>query len=56
MVLKSILEFAEGRFKALMEGTDIPPDIMKSVLQVGAYTGNTLVYDWFVQRMDQSRD
>ncbi|MGB5748149.1 MAG: M1 family metallopeptidase [Desulfobacterales bacterium] len=52
---KSILEFAQGRFKALMEGTDIHPDIMKSVLQVGAYTGNTLVYDWFVQRMDQSR-
>jgi len=52
---KSILEFAQGRFKALMEGTDIHPDIMKSVLQVGAYTGNTLVYDWLVQRMDQSR-
>jgi len=51
----STLKFAQGRFKALMEGADIHPDIMKSVLQVGAYTGNTLVYDWFVQRMDQSR-
>jgi tricorn protease interacting factor F2/3 len=28
---------------------------MKSVLQVGAYTGNDQVYDWFVQRMDQSQ-
>ena len=52
---KSTLEFAQGRFKVLMKGTDIHPDIMKSVLQVGAYTGNYRVYDWFVQRMDQSR-
>ena len=38
-----------------MAGADIHADIMKSVLQVGAYTGNSKVYDWFVQRMDQSR-
>ena len=48
-------EFARDQLKALMEGADIHPDIMKSVLQVGAYTGNDRVYDWLVQRMDQSR-
>jgi tricorn protease interacting factor F2/3 len=50
----SVLEFARGRFKALMAGDDIHPDIMKSVLQVGAYTGHNQAYDWFVQRLDQS--
>jgi tricorn protease interacting factor F2/3 len=51
----SAQDFARGQFAALMEGADIHPDIMKSVLQVGAYTGNDQVYDWFVQRMDQSQ-
>jgi tricorn protease interacting factor F2/3 len=48
-------EFARDRFKALMKGADIHPDIMKSVLQTSAYTGGERVYDWFVQRMGQSR-
>jgi aminopeptidase N len=48
-------QFARDQFKALMEGADIHPDIMKSVLQVGAYTGDQRAYDWLVQRMDQSR-
>ena len=48
-------EFARDRFKALMAGADIHPDIMKSVLQAGAYSGNGQVYDWLVQRMDQSQ-
>jgi tricorn protease interacting factor F2/3 len=49
------VEFARDRFKALMEGADIHPDIMKSVLQASAYTGDERVYNWFVERMDQSR-
>ena len=49
------MEFARDRFKALVAGADIHPDIMKSVLQAGAYTGNAQVYDWLVQRMDQSQ-
>jgi tricorn protease interacting factor F2/3 len=51
----SVLEFARDRFKALAAGADIHPDIMKSVLQAGAYTGNGQVYDWLVQRLDQSQ-
>jgi aminopeptidase N len=49
------VDFARKRFKALMQGAEIHPDIMKSVLQASAYTGDQRVYDWFVQRMDQSR-
>ncbi len=48
-------EFARDRFKALKQGADIHPDIMKSVLQASAYTGDDRAYAWFVQRMDQSR-
>ena len=48
-------EFARDRIKSLIAGADIHPDIMKSVLQAGAYTGNDQVYDWLVQRMDQSQ-
>jgi tricorn protease interacting factor F2/3 len=52
---EAALDFARDRFKALMAGTDIHPDIMKSVLQAGAFTGNGQVYDWLVERMDQSQ-
>ncbi|MGD9302059.1 MAG: M1 family metallopeptidase, partial [Desulfobacterales bacterium] len=52
---QAAIEFARDQFKALMAGADIHPDIMKSVLQAGAYTGNGQVYDWLVQRMDQSK-
>ena len=52
---EAAIEFARDQFKALMAGADIHPDIMKSVLQAGAYTGNGQVYDWLVQRMDQSQ-
>ena len=47
--------FARDCCKALMEGSDIHPDIVKSVLQASAYSGDQQVYDWFVQRLDQSR-
>jgi tricorn protease interacting factor F2/3 len=52
---EAAIDFARERFKALMGGADIHPDIMKSVLQAGAYTGDDQVYDWLVQRMDQSQ-
>jgi len=52
---EAAIEFARDRFKSLMAGADVHPDIMKSVLQAGAYTGNSQVYDWLVQRIDQSQ-
>ncbi len=52
---EAAIEFARDRFKSLAAGGDIHPDIMKSVLQAAAYTGDDQVYDWLVQRMDQSQ-
>jgi aminopeptidase N len=48
-------QFARDRFKALVAGDDIHPDIMKSVLQAGAYTGDSQAHDWLVERMDESQ-
>jgi aminopeptidase N len=48
-------DFAGARFKALMAGDDVHPDIMKSVLQAGAYTGDRQAYAWLVERMEQSQ-
>ncbi len=48
-------DFAGERFKALMAGDDVHPDIMKSVLQTGAYIGDSQAYDWLIERMDQSQ-
>ncbi|MBW2657787.1 MAG: M1 family metallopeptidase, partial [Deltaproteobacteria bacterium] len=52
---ETVLDFARGQFAALMEGAHIHPDIMKSVLQVGAFTGNDPEYNWLTRRMDQSQ-
>ncbi len=52
---ETVLDFARGQFAALMEGAHIHPDIMKSVLQVGAFTGNDREYNWLTRRMDQSQ-
>jgi tricorn protease interacting factor F2/3 len=51
----SALEFARSRFAILLEGGNIHPDIIKSVFQVGAFTGNDQAYAWFVQRLEQSQ-
>jgi tricorn protease interacting factor F2/3 len=47
--------FARDCHQALVDGNDIHPDIIKSVLQASAFTGNQQVYDWLIQRLDQSR-
>jgi tricorn protease interacting factor F2/3 len=52
---EAAIEFAREQFKALAAGGNIHPDIMKSVLQAAAYTGDDRVYDWLVQRADQSQ-
>ncbi len=46
--------FARDCHKALVEGNDIHPDIIKSVLQTSAFAGNQQVYDWLIERLDQS--
>jgi tricorn protease interacting factor F2/3 len=51
----SALEFAGNKFSSLMDGDAIHPDIMKSVMQVGALSGNEQVFDWFDQRFRDSQ-
>jgi len=51
---KPSTEFARGKFNQLMEGNPCHPDIMRSVMQVGALTGNRNVFDWLDRRLQAS--
>ncbi len=47
-------EFACGKFSSLMSGGSIHPDIMKSVMQVGAWYGTRETFGWFDERLKSS--
>ena len=49
------VEFVRSQFVALTDGKTIHPDIMKSVLQVAALTGDNNVFDWLDQRLQSSQ-
>ena len=42
--------FAGGRFGDLMAGKPVHPDICKSVMQAGAFSGGESVLEWFFRR------
>jgi aminopeptidase N len=46
--------FALGRFSSLIRGEKLHPDIMKSVMQVGALHGGEEALDWFSRKMKTS--
>jgi aminopeptidase N len=50
----TVLEFAGRQFKALTRGDTVHPDIIKSVMQAGAFTGDGPVFDWFAQQFRNS--
>jgi aminopeptidase N len=50
----AVLEFARGQFNTLTRGDSVHPDIIKSVMQAGAFSGNTHDFDWFDQRFRNS--
>ena len=52
---QSTLDFIHDQFAALMSGAAVHPDIMKSVMQAGALSGNGQVFDWFDQRLRASQ-
>jgi tricorn protease interacting factor F2/3 len=52
---RATLDFVRDRFGALMTGAAIHPDIMKSVMQAGALSGDARVFDWFDQRFQVSQ-
>ena len=49
-----VTEFAQSKFNALHEGHPVHPDIMRSILQVGAYKGSEKTFDWLVNRLHTS--
>ena len=49
------LDFIRDRFAALRNGDAVHPDIMKSVMQAGALSGDEQVFDWFTQRLQASQ-
>jgi len=52
---ESALDFARDQFRSLMNGGAVPPDILKSVMQVGALTGNEQAFEWFDRRLQESQ-
>jgi len=51
---EEVLEFAMERFSSLARGEKIHPDIIKSVMQVGALTGSNEAFEWFEKRLQSS--
>jgi aminopeptidase N len=49
--LEDAADFAARRFHALTRGEPVHPDIMKSVMQVGAWTGVEGAFGWFKDRL-----
>jgi aminopeptidase N len=52
---QSTLDFVHDQFAALMKGDTVHADIMKSVMQAGALSGNEQVFDWFDQQFQVSQ-
>ena len=52
---RPVLDFVRDQFGGLMTGATVHPDIMKSVMQAGALTGDGRVFDWFDQRFQVSQ-
>jgi tricorn protease interacting factor F2/3 len=51
---ESAIEFASDQFTGWMQGKAVHPDIMKSVMQIGAYAGNEQTFEWLDQRFQSS--
>jgi aminopeptidase N len=49
-----VLEFAAAKFSSLMRGKTLHPDIMRSVMQIGALQGDKSVFEWFTERLASS--
>jgi len=51
---KGVAEFAQRMFSVLLKGGKVHPDMMKSVFQVGAFSGGGETLDWFAKRSEAS--
>jgi tricorn protease interacting factor F2/3 len=48
-------DFARKQFAGLMHGKTVHPDLMKSVMQVGAFSGDDQTFEWLDQRFQSSK-
>lgn len=51
---KDVERFALDRFASLLQNQTIHPDMMKSILRVGALNGDENVFNWLVDRLSRS--
>jgi tricorn protease interacting factor F2/3 len=51
---EDVLEFATAKFSSLMRGEKLHPDIMRSVMQIGALQGDNSVFEWFNKKLASS--
>jgi len=49
------LDFAGNQFTAWMRGGTVHADIMKSVMRVGALSGDDKTFDWFDRQLQESK-
>lgn len=49
------IQFANKKLSSLMQNASVHPDIMKSVMQVGALNGNMQVFTWLDERFQSSQ-
>jgi tricorn protease interacting factor F2/3 len=47
-------DFATSLFEGLLNGRSVHPDLLKSVMQVGARFGDGTTFDWLVRRLESS--
>ncbi len=52
---ESAAAFARKQFSDLMQGKAVHPDLMKSVLQIGAYSGDEQCFEWLIQKLRSSK-
>jgi aminopeptidase N len=48
-------EFARSRFAAMMQDQAVHPDLMKSVMEVGALSGSQKAFEWLDRRFQSSK-
>jgi tricorn protease interacting factor F2/3 len=49
------IQFADKKFSSLMQKASVHPDIMKSIMQVGALKGKLQAFSWLDQRFQSSQ-
>ena len=52
--LEDVAEFAARRFDSLKRGEAVHPDILKSVMQVGAWIGGKGAFGWFEKKLQSA--